>query len=118
MGPWGIRVPFKITRKVGVSNKIILESEEPIITDGGFVENVNGECHVRTCKETRSNEKKSQSRRYESDVRLAWVDSQDFTGAAESDGKSPQPSGNNSKQEVNVEVHPYRSYCLQEERIG
>ena len=72
MGPWGIRIPFKITRKVGVSNKIIHESEEPNITDGGFVENVNGECHVRTCKETRSNEKKGHSRRYESDVRLAW----------------------------------------------
>ena len=48
---------------------------------------------------------------------MAWVDSQDkfadFTGAAGTDGESPPPSGNNSKQEVTVEVHPDHNYCLQ-----
>ena len=115
-GPWGI--PLKITRKVGVSNKIIHESEEPKITRRGCVENVNGECHVRSCKEARSNENKGQSRLHGRVVRLGWVESQeklaDFTGATGSDDESPPPSGNNSKQEVTVEVHPDHSYCLQE----
>ena len=115
-GPWGI--PLKITRKVGVSNKIIHESEEPKITRRGCVENVYGECHVRSFKEARSNENKGQSRLHGRVVRFGWVDSQeklaDFMGATGSDDEIPPPSGNNSKQEVTVEVHPDHSYCLQE----
>ena len=116
-------IPFKITRKVGVSKKITHQPEEPNITYRGCIENVNGKCHERSCEErARSNETKKQSRLHGRDgSQLGWVDSQeklaDFTGATGFDDESPSPSGNNPKQEVTVEVHQGHSYWLQEERV-
>ena len=113
-------IPCKITRKAGVSNKIAHEPEEPNISHGGCTENINGKFRVQSCKAARSKEKKDQSRLQEDPrrgVRLGWVGSQetfaDFTGAVGTDDEGPPLSGNNSKQEVTVEVNPDHSYCLQ-----
>ena len=115
-GPRGI--PFKMTKKVGVSNEITHQPDEPNITCRGWVENANGKCHERSCEEARSNETKGQSRLHGRGVQLGWVESKeklaDFKGATVFDDESPPPSGNNSRQEVTVEVHQDHSCSLRE----
>ena len=111
--------PFKITRKVGVSNKITHQPDEPNITYRGCVKDVNGKCHERSCDEARSNETKGQSRLYRrGGGQLGWVEGQeklaDLTRATGFDDEGPLPSGNNPKQEVTVELHQDRRCWLQE----
>ena len=111
-------IPCKIRRKAGVSNKITHEPEEPNISHRGCTENIDDKFRVRSCKEAGSNENKGQWRLHGRGVRLGWLAKRSLqTLRREAPGpndESPPPSGNNSKQEVTVEVHPDHSYRLQE----
>ena len=55
-------IPCKVARKPGVSNKIAHEPEEPNISHGGCIENINFKFPVRGFKEARSNENEGESR--------------------------------------------------------